>query len=228
MAKICTNCNFENTDADLVCQGCGAELAAPVKTKKPKVQQAQDPAVRKILSLILIAATLLSLFTFVQYIIGSQPLLQTVKEQSSSILFASNWKVWGSFFKGIGEFFTSLFHFDFSRSDSLYHLFRIVSHICSCFTYLVLTALLGFTTYLVYAKSQNARTFTIISGAAGLTVIILGFLLGFFLVVNKLNDINYIRALPQLTVLVLLPLFAQLPLLGLMLPKKEKKEKKEK
>ena len=227
MAKICTKCNFENTDADVICQGCGAELAAPVKKKKPKVKQPQDPAIRRILCVVLIAATLLSFFTFVQYIIGSQPLLQTAKEGSTTILFSSNWKVWGGFFKSIGEFFKSLIHFDFSGTDSLYFLFRIVSHVCSCLIYLILTALLGFTAYLVHTKSQNAKLFTIISGASGLVVIVLGFLLGYFLVVNKMSDVHYIRALPQLTVLVLLPLYAQLPLLGLMLPQKEKKEKKD-
>ena len=221
MANICTSCNFENLDSASVCQSCGAELAAPVKQKKPKVKQPQDPAVRKIITLVLIAAALLCLFVFVQYIAGHQPLLNQNKQvKLNTITFDNSWEVWGTFFK-------NLFKFDFTNTNTVYLVFRILCHLSGSFFYLVLTALLGFTAYLVHAKSDKAQLFSLISGASGLVIILIGSLLGYFLVVNT-DSVQYIRALPQFATLVLLPLFAQLPLLSLMLPKKEKKEKREK
>ena len=220
MAKICTKCNFENAETDLFCQSCGSELVAPVKQKKPRVKQAQDPAIQKIITLILIAATLLCLFTCILYVVGRQPLLVHNKpSEMTNISFTNTWKLWGDFFRNI-------INFDFTNSNTVYLVCRIVCHMSGSFFYLVLSALLGFNTYLVYAKSDKAKLFSIISGAAGLCVIVIGFLLGYFLVVGSdPARREYIRAIPQLTALLLLPLFAQLPILGLMLPKKEKKEK---
>ena len=220
MANICTSCNFENLDSASVCQNCGAELAAPVKQKKPKVKQSQDPAVRRIISFVLIASTLLCLFTCILYVAGRQPLIVHNKpSEVTSISFTNTWTLWGNLFKNIIKF-------DFTNSNTVYLVCRILCHICGSFFYLVLTALLGFNTYLVYTKSDKAKLISVISGASGLCIILFGFLLGYFLVVTGgPSGREYIRAIPQLTVLLLLPLFAQLPLLGLMLPKKEKREK---
>ena len=221
MANICAACNFENKDNERICQNCGAKLTAPKKEKKPKVKQPQDSAIRTVILLILIATFVLCMITFVQYIVGRQPLLIHNKpNETTNISFTNTWKLWGNLFRNI-------INFDFTNSNTVYLVFRILCHISGSFFYLVLSALLGFTTYLVYVKSEKAKLFSIISGAAGLCVIVIGFLLGYFLVVNSdPTGREYIRAIPQLTALLLLPLFAQLPILGLMLPKKEMKENK--
>ncbi len=220
MAKVCSKCSFKNADTDLFCQSCGTELPTPQKKRKTKIKQAQDPAIRRIISLILIAATLFCLVTCIQYICGRQPLMVYDKpSETVSISFTNTWKIWGSLLKNIVAF-------DFTNSNTVYLVCRVLCHINGSFFYLVLSALLGFTTYLVYAKSDKAKLFSTISGAAGLCVIIVGFLLGYYLVVSgDPSGRQYIRALPQLTTLLLIPLFAQLPLLGMMLSKKEKAEK---
>ena len=219
MANTCTKCNFENTDNALVCQGCGAELASPVKQKKAKVKQNQDPAIRTFILIVLAAAIVLCLITFVQYIVGRQPLLiQNQQNDMANITFTNSWKIWG-------EFFGNILDFDFTNPNTVYYVCRIICHIYGAFFYFVLSALLSLTAYFVFAKSRKAKLFSIISGCAGLGVIIIGLLLGYFLVVRNAAGIQYSRALPQLTALILFPLFAQLPLLGLMLPKKENQEK---
>ena len=219
MANICTKCNFENADGELICQSCGAEITAPVKQKKAKIKQPQDPAIRTFILIVLAAAVILCLITFVQYIIGRQPLLiQNRQNNTVNISFANTWTIWG-------QFFESILDFDFTNPNTVYYVCRIICQIYGAFFYFLLAAILAFTAYLVYAKSAKAKLFSLISGCSGLGVIIIGLLLGYFLVVRNAADIQYIRALPQLTALILFPLFAQLPLLALMLPKKEKAEK---
>ena len=222
MTKICPKCNFENIENDSFCQNCGTDLVGNANKKAFSVKQEQDPAIRKIISLILIATTLLCLITCIQYMIGRQPLVVLNKpSETVSISFASNWEIWGTFFD-------NLIDFDFTNTDTVYLVCRILCHISGSIFYLLLTAFLGFTTYMVYAKSEKAKLFSIISGISGLGVIILGFILGYFLVVTgDPSGRLYSHALPQLTALLLLPLFAQLPILGMMLPQNKKREKKQ-
>ena len=171
MAKTCSKCNFENAETNQFCKSCGSELVPPAKQKKPKIKQAQDPAIRKIITLILVAATLLCLFTCILYVIGLQPLLIVNKpRETTNISFNNTWKLWGDFFKNV-------INFDFTNSNTVYLVCRILCHISGSFFYMVLSALLGFNAYLVYVKSDKVKLFSIISGVAGLCVIIIGFCL---------------------------------------------------
>ncbi len=220
MAKICENCNYENPDNELVCQECGADL--PEKKNAPKVKQKQNPAIRTVILIILIAAALFCLFTTIQYVAGAQLTYKTEEmgeDTIKTITFGNSWTAFFNLFKK---------QLDFANPNTMFTVFRLLSQCCNTFFYLLLTALLGFTFYLVFTKSNKASLFAMVSGGAGLIVIILGFLIGYIVIVNKPVDGLYLRTLPQLTVLVLLPLFAQLPLLALLLPAKEKREKKSK
>ena len=247
MAKICSQCSCKNKDKDAFCQACGAALTDAIvidsDTKAKRIKQEQDPIARKLLIIILIAASLLCLFTTFQYISGSysielvntfSPDLDIELDDISNVIdylyYSHQTRIfhrnsWRTLFSTVERII------NFGDLDIVdgFTVLSILSQLCSTITYLLLSALTVLATVLVFLKSKSARIFVWIAAIAGLFFITFGSVLGYFLVLDDLSDLNLsaynitkLHLVPSQTIWLLLPLFIQMPILALMLPAKNK------
>ena len=244
MAKICAQCNTANANESVFCNACGASLSDSLfvsdSKKGVRIQKEQDPVARKILSIVLIAATLLCLFTAFQYLIGEQPVKHIYSEDKEierefddlkeildyiayfpddSIVMTNVWDTIIMFFTDVNDLSSV------ATETYTYYILTILSQVCNTIAYFILTALTLIALLLTLRKSPKASVFALIAAIIGLVMIVVGFLLGYFLVVQSYNYGwgSYMvkeRTVLHQTVLMLLPLLALTIPLAIMLPKK--------
>ena len=245
MAKICSQCSCKNKNKDAFCQACGAALTDAIvidsEAKAKRIKQEQDPTARKLLAIILIAASLLCLFTTLQYLSGahSTKVVTTLNPEANwdfdnldlfldTLTYhpaneTQNKNSWRMLFTTVER----IINYEDLDVVNGFTVLSILSQFCSTITYLLLSALTVLATVLVFLKSKSARIFVWIAAIAGLFFITFGSLLGYFLVTSDeffLLSPRFItkeHLLPSQTIWLLIPLFIQMPILALMLPAKD-------
>ena len=250
MAKICVLCNTANGDNSVFCNGCGASLSDAIyvadSKKGRRIKQEQNPVARRLLSIVLIFAMLLCLVATFTYISGDYSLKQVntvnweyILENTQNpedilewifyspenyTMHRNSWNLFEQIIKNVQEYG----NIDRIGTDNI---LIILSQICNTVAYLILTILIAVATLLVLMKSKAARVVVWVAAVAGLIVLIVGSLIGYFFVVYDVSA-NSVYAIittkyhlvPHHSVFAMIPLFIQMPVLALLLPAKKQPE----